>query len=89
MSTKNPRVVVYLTIDQNKKLEEIASFTGMSKSGAIKQAVAQYLLSFGLLQEKADIKKIIAEAVKLNEQLEQEEKEREEINKLYEQCEDI
>lgn len=58
MATTKARVTVYLTDEQDKQTRELAELMGLSRTAVVQQAIAQYVLAYGMLQKRLDMNKI-------------------------------
>ena len=53
MTTKT-RCTIYLTAEQDERSKRLAGLMGISRNAVIQQAVAQYLMAFGMVEDRLD-----------------------------------
>lgn len=53
MTTKT-RCTIYLTAEQDERSKRLAELMGISRNAVIQQAVAQYLMAFGMVENRLD-----------------------------------
>lgn len=58
MATTKARVTVYLTAEQDRQTRELAELMGVSRTAVVQQAIAQYMLAYGMLQKRLDMNKV-------------------------------
>lgn len=52
--TNKTRCTIYLTAEQDSRSKRLAELMGISRNAVVQQAVAQYLMAFGMLEEKVN-----------------------------------
>ena len=52
--TNKTRCTIYLTAEQDSRSKRLAELMGISRNAVVQQAVAQYLMTFKMLEDKVD-----------------------------------